>query len=210
MKKLVYGVGINDLDYNPYKIGGAEYGKVVCPFYTTWKDLLKRCYKESYKAKFKCYAEVTVCPEWLYFSNFKAWMQQQNWEGRHLDKDLLIQGNKHYSPESCLFLQPELNCMLVSCKKQSIERELPLGVVINKTARLKTSYVARDTFNGKSRYLGTRSSSLEAHKLWQKTKLERFNYLQSQQTCERTKQGLQRIIDKLQHHIDNNIETRDL
>lgn len=46
----------------------------------------------------------SVCEEWLTFSNFKRWMEQQDYEGKALDKDLLVSQNKTYSSETCVFV----------------------------------------------------------------------------------------------------------
>lgn len=50
---------------------------------------------------------VTICDEWLTFSNFRAWVIQQDWVGKCLDKDL--KRGKQYNPENCCFISTELN-----------------------------------------------------------------------------------------------------
>jgi hypothetical protein len=106
--KKVYGVGINDADYKIYhqiKCGdGTRKTLWVCPYYSTWCSMLERCYGRRSKDKRPTYAGVTICDEWLTFSNFKAWMEQQDWEGKYLDKDYMsvITGKKIYSPENTL------------------------------------------------------------------------------------------------------------
>ena len=119
-KKLVCGVGINNADYvvTVYETIGYENGKqkrrVVwrCPFYSRWNDMLARCYTTSYKQRFPTYEGCYVCKEWLIFSNFKAWMEKQDWEGKELDKDLLVSRNKVYSPETCVFVDKRVNLFL--------------------------------------------------------------------------------------------------
>jgi hypothetical protein len=47
--KLVYGVGVNDANYNVNKyeiIDGKQKLIWACPFYIKWRDMLKRCYSE--------------------------------------------------------------------------------------------------------------------------------------------------------------------
>ena len=95
-KKLVFGVGINDADYvidkriNASLPGERRSQKVLwaCPYYSRWKDVLSRCYAAYHLLKRPNYFDCTVCEEWLLFSNFKKWMEQQDWEGKQLDKDL--------------------------------------------------------------------------------------------------------------------------
>lgn len=120
------GIGINDADYitdrkeviaNP--LTGEE--KVVhtrCIFFTTWRDMLYRCYSENLRYKYPTYKDCTVCEEWHLFSNFKAWMETQDWEGNNLDKDILYPGNKIYSPETCVFVSKLVNSFLVECNSK--------------------------------------------------------------------------------------------
>ncbi len=79
MKKLVYGVGVNDLGYrtNVYeevtKNGGKKSWELVfrCPYYTVWKSMLERCYSEKFLESRPSYIGTTVCSEWVYASAFK-------------------------------------------------------------------------------------------------------------------------------------------
>ena len=56
MKKLVYGVGVNDLGYRTQvygwvtKEGGERVWELVfvCKFYLAWKNMLMRCYSKKY------------------------------------------------------------------------------------------------------------------------------------------------------------------
>ena len=78
--KLVHGVGINDADYPVQPTIGNK--RVNCPFYWRWKDMLKRCYSEKHLLITPCYRDRSVNKEWFIFSIFKAWMEQQDWEGK--------------------------------------------------------------------------------------------------------------------------------
>jgi hypothetical protein len=79
--KLVCGVGINDASYEVYqKVDGI---KVACPFYVKWKSMLERVYVEKNLVKRPSYRNCSVVKDWLRFSAFKEWMQQQNWQGKH-------------------------------------------------------------------------------------------------------------------------------
>lgn len=110
---LVCGIGINDADYEITKhslVNGKRKITWKCPFYQKWHNMLSRCTNGERKS----YTTVSVCEEWLKFSNFKCWMETQEWEGRELDKDIL--GGLEYSPNTCLFISPELNRLMVrSC-----------------------------------------------------------------------------------------------
>ena len=55
------------------------------------------------------YKGCSVSEEWLRFSNFKRWMEKQDWDGKQLDKDILFEGNKVYSAETCVFVTSVVN-----------------------------------------------------------------------------------------------------
>jgi len=105
MRKLVCGVGINDADYRvrvqkelPKSSSGKRNRETVfmCPFYKVWENMINRCYNPRHLVKRPTYIDCTVCEEWKIFSNFKAWMETQNYIDRQLDKDLIVKGNKVY------------------------------------------------------------------------------------------------------------------
>jgi len=101
-KKLVYGVGINDADYVTQKwetisyVNGKQKQNLVweCHYYRTWCGMLMRCYSAKHQERNPTYKGCSVSEEWLRFSNFKSWMERQDFEGMQLDKDLLFEGNK--------------------------------------------------------------------------------------------------------------------
>lgn len=121
--KLVYGVGVNDADYS---IGGST----RCPYYARWKHMLARCYCPKFQECNPAYKGCSVCDEWLLFSNFKKWMMAQDWQGKHLDKDLIKEGNKIYYPGACTFVDPHINTLLGDCK--SARGDHPVGVSFRK------------------------------------------------------------------------------
>ena len=109
-RKLVYGVGINDADYITQPLINGK--QVRCHFYEVWKDMLNRCYSEKLQAKYPTYIGCSVCDEWLTFSNFKRWMEARDYAGKQLDKDILVTGNKVYSPDTCVFVSGAVNKLL--------------------------------------------------------------------------------------------------
>lgn len=114
-RKLIYGVALNDSWYNVnYKSVGVTFS---CPYYTRWVAMLRRCYSSSYKAKKTTYRDCSCCDDWLVFSVFRSWMEQQDWEGKELDKDIRVRGNKLYSPTTCLFVSTKDNTEKALAKK---------------------------------------------------------------------------------------------
>jgi len=158
VRRPVFGVGINDAPYKTHiKINGKRF---ECPFYSKWQGMLKRAYYQPYKDKNKTYKDVSVCDEWLLFSKFKEWMKTQDWEGKELDKDLLVQGNKHYSPELCLFISHKINNLVASCYVSN--GKLKAGVV-NRKDNATNSFAASCSDKGKQKHLGYYNNEDDAH-----------------------------------------------
>ena len=85
-----------------------------------WYSMIQRCYKECYDNK-PTYLECSVCDEWLCYENFEKWFNE-NWyevpdKTMCLDKDILIKGNKIYSPETCCFVPQEINKLFTTHKR---------------------------------------------------------------------------------------------
>ena len=217
--KLVHGVGINDANYKLWIIeelprtNGKRNQKTIwrCPFYDRWAAMLGRCFSNKFKTECPTYKDITCCEEWLTFSKFKSWMETQDWEGKHLDKDLLVYQNKIYSPETCVFIDKRLNTFLVKCDKR--RGIYPIGVSYRTNPKmvnpLKHPYRAVICNRSKNINLGHYLTPEEAHKAWQKAKIKQAQDLAASQTDERIVQGLMRVADKIQNDLDNNLITED-
>ncbi len=167
-RKQAHGIGINDSDY---VISATVNGKrVVCPFYLKWNSMLQRCYSEDFQNKNPTYIDCTVCDEWLTFSNFRLWMEKKHWEGNHLDKDIIKTGNKIYSPDTCIFVTPQINALI---NDSAASRGVyPQGVCLHKPLN---KFIAECNVNGKRQYLGLSNTAEEAGKVYKvfKSKLIR-------------------------------------
>lgn len=124
-RRLIHRVGVNDSDYN---ILITKNNKIIwrCPFYVKWYDMLKRCYSSKLHKQYPTYIGCSVCPEWRYFSKFRLWMENQNWKGMALDKDILVKGNQVYSPDTCCFIPTAINVLFSPGLKK--KNNLPEGV----------------------------------------------------------------------------------
>ena len=182
--KLVYTVGINDLRGDKTRPNGTD-----CPIYSKWKQMLQRCYSEAYLKDRPTYRGCTVCEEWKTFSNFMAWLiKQKNWEKLELDKDILVPGNKHYSPETCVLVSRDLNNYLA---------QSGCGVYQKPNGK----WVCRFDSEGKKVNLGTFADREVAHQKFinYKTKYlkDKIENLTEDDTSdlEKTKQGLLRHVE---------------
>lgn len=119
----IFGVGVNDYE------GAIRSGGVLLYAYGCWQKMIERCYREDYFIKAPTYKGCSVCDEWHYFSNFKKWFDENYVDGYALDKDILVKGNKIYSPDTCCFVPTEINSLLV--KKNATRGKYPIGVSMN-------------------------------------------------------------------------------
>lgn len=124
----VFGVGITGNKYKTRNTDGVQIKE-----YNSWKTMLVRCFDEEYKTKHPTYKDVTCCEEWILFENFYEWLHSQknfdrwlNNNGWHLDKDILIKGNKVYSPENCCLVPQNVNNLFL--KNDAIRGNCPIGV----------------------------------------------------------------------------------
>ena len=114
--KKVFGIGIND--YNG-KVSYFEFGnQKFIKSYSTWRNMLQRCYSNKYHEITPTYKGCSVDEKWLSYSNFKKWFdnnypfelsEQINFS---IDKDLLTDGNKIYSEYNCIFVPVRINSFL--------------------------------------------------------------------------------------------------
>ena len=177
MNKLVYGVGVNDLGYRVHvyeyvtENGGKKVRKSVfkCKYYTVWRDMLRRCYSKKYLESRPSYIDASVCSEWLSATAFKKWMEQQDWHGKCLDKDIIVPKSKLYSPETCAFVLTATNSFVLA--SDASRGGYPTGVCLHKRIG---KYLARcnNPFTGKNENLGYFSTPEEAHEVWRKRKHE--------------------------------------
>lgn len=183
MRKLVYGVGINDSFYQVY--GVINGSRAVCPIYIAWAGMLKRVFSDRYQELSPSYKGCSVCDEWLLFSNFRLWMVCQDWEGKQLDKDILSPGNRMYSPETCCFVDNKLNSLL--CISRSNKGLYPTGVSFHKS---RDEFRANITINGKQKHLGAFSNPEDANSAYIKAKAEEIRRQGRVQTDPRIMTGL--------------------
>lgn len=107
--KLICGVG--------YKGDG----KYLCnsKSYKIWTNILRRCYsKEQQEFNAPTYVDCSVYFVWLNYQRFAEWYEQNYVEGWHLDKDILVKGNKIYGPDTCCFVPKEINTLFVLQKSK--------------------------------------------------------------------------------------------
>lgn len=163
--KKVCNVGINDYQYNV-----VVNGKMI-KSYDTWKHMLLRCYDKKEQLKHPTYIGCTICDEWLYFSNFKKWFDENyRWDLEEigirleLDKDLLSDGNvKIYSPKTCIFLPKNVNIFIANKKLR--DNNGMTGITWKDDVK-KWRVRIQDFYTHKQIYLGCFTDIEEAKKVY--------------------------------------------
>ena len=151
----VYGVGIIGAKY-PITINGVKTKE-----YVLWCCMLQRCYSDEFKKKRPTYEGCEVSEKFKSYEYFYEWCNKQigsDNEGWHLDKDLLVKGNKVYSESTCVFLPQEVNTLLT--KSESSRGKHLIGVCWNKTKKSFVAHVGKS--KGKREFLGYFKTELEA------------------------------------------------
>ena len=159
----VYSIGIVGTKY-PSTING-----VLTKEYDLWQNMLKRCYSDRYQKKQPTYIGCEASENFKYYEYFYEWCHEQigfNNECWHLDKDLLVKGNKVYSESTCVFIPSEINTMLVKSDKKRGEHLI--GVCWHITNKAFKAQVNKN--KGKQEFLGYFNTELEAFKAYKKAK----------------------------------------
>lgn len=136
--------------------------------YVCWANMLKRCYSQD-NPKYIYYKGCTVCEEWLCYENFEIWWNDNYYEisgeKMNLDKDILIKGNKIYSPNTCILVPARINTLFVFNK--NVRGDLLIGVYYD---QVHNKYVAHCKIGEKRKTIGYADSEEEAFLLYKEAK----------------------------------------
>lgn len=153
-----------------------------------WRGMLDRCYNNHIQQIYPSYTGCKVCEEWLTYSNFKRWFDENYIEGYQLDKDILSDEEKIYSPNTCCFVPQEINKLILMNNRGG--SDLPPGVV-----KRGLKYEAMLGINGTRKHLGYSDTIDGAYNLYKKAKSERIasvatKYYRENKISERVYLGL--------------------
>lgn len=131
---------------------------------------MRRCYNEKEKLKWKSYLEAEVCEEWHDYRNFAKWYNDNYYQidnmQMHIDKDILVKGNKIYSPETCVFVPYNINSLFT--KGNTMRGDCPIGVNYHK--RDKVFYARVRNNKGQRMELGGFSNPTDAFNAYKMAK----------------------------------------
>lgn len=138
-----------------------------------WEGINFRCkyggrYQEKHPSYFGCTNDFASFNSFVDFCHSQYGYLKKDDRGRtwHIDKDLLVFGNKSYSESTCIFAPHKANNVFTFRKDGGL---YPLGVTrCATTGKFKANIHA----GGRSRAIGRFEDPMEAHHAWQKAKLE--------------------------------------
>lgn len=148
------------------KVGYVKDLSFVCkmPSYEVWDNMIRRCYHRGNNKKWMVYEDCYVCEEWLCFDNFNEWFSKNYVEGWQLDKDILVESNREYSPDKCCFVPREINNLFKRFPHSDV---LPQGV-----KKVGKKFCANIQSMGNRYYLGSFETKEEAHKAYMRKRKE--------------------------------------
>lgn len=153
--RKVFGVGVNDVPWS-VKVDGTH-----VPYYVTWHSMMRRCYSDVVHKRLPTYIDCFVSHDWVYLSDFYEWWCEQDWQpGWQLDKDIILRGNKMYSPDYCVFVERRLNSFLVWQDRD--HGDLPKGVSWHSRDLCYSSSIT-DVETNRQLFLGYFDTAEEAH-----------------------------------------------
>ena len=147
LTKTVCGVGY--LGVGKYKAGAGGSGKLTRE-YRVWTQMIVRCYDDS-KDNASRYVKrgVIVCDEWHCFQTFAEWFNRYSREGYQLDKDIIVQGSKIYSPETCCMVPQKINALFITGSYSVKSKRLPVGLTEYPTKKYGLRYSVNVRVDGK-------------------------------------------------------------
>lgn len=128
--------------------------------YKLWVNIIYRCFSEDFLRKEPSYRGCGICKEWLDFQKFARFYDSVVYkeDGWHLDKDILVKGNKEYAPDKCAFVPPEINKLFVG--RRLYRGSTPPGVFYD--PRRKRYKATMHDGTGKTKNLGRYHTAREA------------------------------------------------
>jgi len=105
-------------------IGEGKYNSLFRAYHI-WAKMLSRCYSDKTQEMYPTYKGCTVDRSWHDFQVFAEWFDLNYSEGAELDKDIKVDGNKIYSPKTCLLVSHKENVIKARAKRYKVTT--PIG-----------------------------------------------------------------------------------
>ncbi|UZV41274.1 AP2 domain-containing protein [Vibrio phage vB_VpaM_R16F] len=148
----------------PCYVGTGKYDSVNSKeAWSRWYKMHERCYDPRALHNIVNYSMCSVSEDWWCFQNYAEWYNTNNrcvGIDHHVDKDILIKGNKLYSPNTCTIVPSEINVLLTNRKNH--RGKYPVGVYYKKKNKKFCVQCSDGSKSGRQTYLGLYSSIEEA------------------------------------------------
>ena len=126
--------------------------------------------------------------EWHNFQVFAKWFDENYKEGFVLDKDILLKGNKIYSPDTCVFVPREINGIFTL--RQNKRGDYPIGVLKN-----GNKFQANIVRYNKREYLGTFNTPEEAFQVYKVAKEDYIRHVANKWKNQITEECYQALLN---------------
>lgn len=140
--------------------------------YNVWNNVMLRSNRTgNYSNKFPTYSDCSCSESFAVFNTFKKWyVNQVGYDKQyHIDKDLLFEGNKIYSENTCILLPREINVLFKVTYSSST-----IGLVGVTKCRERYRSLIADPYKGRQKHLGYFDTPEEAHEAY---KMEKSNII---------------------------------
>ena len=157
--------------YFPSIFGKGYFGESDISFkgtkeYISWHGMFTRCYSDKYHVNKPSYIGCSIDESWYNFQNFIKWFNEnynpEIMQGWHLDKDILVKGNKVYSPKTCCFVPNEINILFTTIKYKGY-RIRPCGKKFQVRLRKLNKEIVIGDFNSKEEAFQAYKIAKEQH-----------------------------------------------
>ena len=142
---------------------------VILETYRKWESMIGRVYSKSVKTDVNNpYFSTSISEDFRWFKDFRSWCEKQigfGNQGWHLDKDILVKGNKVYSEDTCCFVPPEINSLII--KADSIRGKYLIGIYEDKQVG---KFKVRISVEGKQKHIGRYYCEKEAFYAYKQAK----------------------------------------
>lgn len=142
--------------------------------YRVWSHALERTNPNgSWVKRHPAYHGCTLDSRWIFYQDFAEWYHHQNGideDGWHLDKDIIVPGNKVYGPDTCCFVPQSLNKLLTHNK--SSNGDCVVGVHYKASIKKYGASISIDSIR---RHIGYFKTQEEASDAYQHAKLKEIH-----------------------------------
>lgn len=176
MDKIVMGIGIND-EFRVSK--NSKPSKA----YQAWAQMIVKTTNPEASGYV---ADGVICKDWLTFSKFKAWFEENYVDGWVMDRGIISPEDNMFSPEHCVFVPRYLSRF---ARKQKINNKCDLhGVTKIEREGVDAVFISGIYVAGKQMHIGSFKTAIDAHKAYINRRMEvAKNY---KAICESIRPGL--------------------